>query len=187
MTTAQRGFAHLYILIAVLVVVLVGGIGITIAHHNTGSTGQSATLPSPTPKQAQESPTATITPSQTPSPTPTSTTKVVRTTATTPTPVAHPTDQDIAGARVDAYSIQTMLEAYFSNYNTYTWSLDAQDQQLLESQPGYSSSGGSPFNTPPGTSLSYVCQKGVGYNCTAYQLQALEANGTVIVTLTNLN
>ncbi|HVW23110.1 MAG TPA: hypothetical protein VHB51_01315 [Candidatus Saccharimonadales bacterium] len=196
MATSQRGFAHIYLLVAGLAILVgIGSVGVLVAHHNTAQTIPVVSSPKKvtTKSSTSSTPKTTPAPTQTSTPAPTTTTSTQNTTPTTTstppsTPVVHPTQQDISQAQSNAYSIQTMLEAYWSNYNTYTWSLDAQDQQALENQPGYyQSSSGSPFDSPPGTSLSYQCLKGGGYSCTAYQLQALEANGTVIVTLNNLN
>lgn len=100
--------------------------------------------------------------------------------ATTSTPViVHPTADEITQAKNQALAIKGLIEAYNATNNTYPWSLDA--NALLAGQDANSSV----FNAPAGTYFYYQCMKGGGTQCTAYQLQVLKTDGTLLDTIKN--
>lgn len=185
---SQAGFIPLELILIVIVVGMIASVGAFVWHSKQKADklyASSASLAAKSTAPSFKSKAKATKQATTPPTTPTTTTPKtsVPTPAPQPAPVVHPTAQDIAEAKVQAYSIQTLLEGYNANYNTYPWDLTPGP---LINQPGLDGATASIFDAPAGTSFAYRCLKGGGYTCTAYELKALQSNGTVIVTLNNL-
>ncbi len=191
MKNEQKGFVYIEGLLILVIVGLISFVGWYVWHSKqvTNALLTSATsISSSTPTlKSKARPLAQTAPANATASTPTTAPQTTTTPVSTskvqpPTVVIHPTSQDIEQAKSQASAIQSLIEAYQANYATYTWDLTPSP---LINQPGVSGASESTFVAPAGTSFSYKCMKGGGPlpTCSAYQLQVLQSNGTVIETL----